>query len=126
MATHSNIPTWEIPTDRRAWWGTDHGVAKERGHNLATKQQHSYSVKRGGQKSGGVPPFALPVLNVQSALACASACVSMGSFSLRLLFSFCERLGVFVVSLRTPAVTEEFAFALLCVFFSFWGRGQCW
>lgn len=54
-------------------------------------------------------------------VSCASTCVSMCFLSLLLLFSFCERLGVFVVSLRTPAVAEEFAFALLCVFFIFWG-----
>ena len=31
MATHSNILTWRIPKDRRAWWATVHGVAKR--HN---------------------------------------------------------------------------------------------
>ena len=53
----------------------------------------------------------------------ASTCVSVCSLSLLLLFSFCERLGVFVVSLRTPAVAEEFAFALLCLLCLFFGGG---
>ena len=30
MATHSNIIAWRIPTDRGAWWATDHGVTKSR------------------------------------------------------------------------------------------------
>ena len=30
MATHSSILTWRIPTDRRAWRATVHGVAKSR------------------------------------------------------------------------------------------------
>ena len=30
MATHSNILAWRIPMDRRAWWGTVHGVTKSR------------------------------------------------------------------------------------------------
>ena len=29
MATHSNILTWRIPMDRRAWQATVHGVKKE-------------------------------------------------------------------------------------------------
>ena len=28
MATHSNIPTWRITTDRGACWATVHGVTK--------------------------------------------------------------------------------------------------
>ena len=28
MATHSSIPAWRIPMERRAWWVTVHGVAK--------------------------------------------------------------------------------------------------
>ena len=68
MATHSSILTWEIPVDRGAWWGTDHRVAKEKEHNLATKQ-HSCSIKGESQKSGGVPPFPILVLNVQSTCA---------------------------------------------------------
>ena len=28
MATHSSIIAWRIPTDRGAWWATDHGVTK--------------------------------------------------------------------------------------------------
>ena len=27
-ATHSGIPAWRIPMDRRAWWATAHGVAR--------------------------------------------------------------------------------------------------
>ena len=30
MATHSSIPAWGNPMDRRAWWATDHGVTKSR------------------------------------------------------------------------------------------------
>ena len=44
MSTHSSILTWEIPMDRGAWWGTDHGVAKGKRHKLAT-EQHSSPVK---------------------------------------------------------------------------------
>ena len=29
MAIHSNIPAWEIPMDRGAWWATVHGGHKE-------------------------------------------------------------------------------------------------
>ena len=28
MATHFSILAWRIPTDREAWWATDHGVTK--------------------------------------------------------------------------------------------------
>ena len=28
MATHFSILAWEIPMDRRAWWGAVHGVAR--------------------------------------------------------------------------------------------------
>ena len=28
MATHSSSLAWRIPSDRGAWWVTDHGVAK--------------------------------------------------------------------------------------------------
>ena len=28
MATHSGIPTWKTPMDRRGWQATVHGVAK--------------------------------------------------------------------------------------------------
>ena len=28
MTTHSSILAWRIPSDRGAWWVTDHGVAK--------------------------------------------------------------------------------------------------
>ena len=28
MATHSGILAWRIPTDRGAWWATDHEVAQ--------------------------------------------------------------------------------------------------
>ena len=38
MATHSSIGD---PTDIGAWWAVIHGVTKESGHNLATKQQQT-------------------------------------------------------------------------------------
>ena len=28
MVTHSSIPPWRIPMDRRAWWATVQGVTK--------------------------------------------------------------------------------------------------
>ena len=33
MATHSSILVWENPMERRVWWATVHGIAKD----LATK-----------------------------------------------------------------------------------------
>ena len=30
IATHSRILAWRIPTDRGAWWATDHEVAQSR------------------------------------------------------------------------------------------------
>ena len=37
MATHSSILTWEIPVDRGAWWGTDHGIVTESDMTEATE-----------------------------------------------------------------------------------------
>ena len=40
---NDNTPQYsclEIPTDRRTWWATVHGVVMSVGHDLATEQQH--------------------------------------------------------------------------------------
>ena len=40
MATHSNIPDWEIPWTGGSWWAAVHGVAEsDTRHDVATKQQ---------------------------------------------------------------------------------------
>ena len=125
MATHSSILTWEIPMDRGAWWGTDHGVAKENEHNLATKQ-HSYSIKGESQKSGGVPPFPLPVLNVQSTRAWwslmhppVSPCAPSPYFSCLASVS----VWVCLWFLSIPQQWQKSLPLLSCVFFVFFLRG---
>ena len=42
MATHSSILAWEIPWDRRAWWTTAHGVAKNQVCVSDWAHMHSY------------------------------------------------------------------------------------
>ena len=43
MATHFNIPAWEIPMDRGTWQATVHGVAKESDMTLATERMWDFS-----------------------------------------------------------------------------------
>ena len=46
MATHASILAWEI-MERVAWQATVPGVAKELGHDLATKQQQQEFIYTG-------------------------------------------------------------------------------
>ena len=43
MATHFNIPAWEIPMDRGAWQATVHGIAKESDMTLVTERMWDFS-----------------------------------------------------------------------------------
>ena len=46
MAAHSSILAWRIPTDRGAWQGTVHGVAKsDTTERLSTAQIYSVLMK---------------------------------------------------------------------------------
>ena len=45
MAMHASILAWEI-MERVAWQATIPGVAKELGHDLATKQQQEFIYTR--------------------------------------------------------------------------------
>ena len=45
MTIHSSILAWRIPTDRRAWRATVHGVAKG-WTQLTVEAQHSISLNK--------------------------------------------------------------------------------
>ena len=50
MATHSTILAWRIPTDRRAWQATVHGVAKSQ---IQLKQWSMYAIMKARETGKG-------------------------------------------------------------------------